>query len=172
MILHCGIFSFVTVARATSTWRLLLFPAQRFGLKHLYSHIHYLHQSSPLWIPSWAYFWSVLVVFLSKQRTRCCPSPPVFCCLTGAEMAQLCSCCPNSAQPGSCPFPSLPVAQPLLRPLAGANITWQSKCIHTWLLPCKPLPMGGQREVAKLSVIGPERGRARWENVMRNTWVE
>lgn len=34
MILHCGIFSFVTVAKATYTWRLLLFPAPVFSLKH------------------------------------------------------------------------------------------------------------------------------------------
>lgn len=44
---------------------------------------------------------------LNRERDAAHP-PLVCCCLTGAEMAQLCSCCPSSAQPGSCPFPSLP----------------------------------------------------------------
>lgn len=34
--------------------------------------------------------------------------PALCCCLTGALMAQLCSCCPYSAKPGSCLFSSLP----------------------------------------------------------------
>ena len=49
------------------------------------------------------------LLFLSKHGVWCCPSPPpVCCCLTGAEMAQLCSCCPSSAQPGPRLFLSLP----------------------------------------------------------------
>lgn len=45
---------------------------------------------------------------LNRGHDDAHPPAPVCCCLGGAEMAQLWTCRPSYALPGSCPIPSLP----------------------------------------------------------------
>lgn len=142
-MLHCGILSFVTVAGATSTWRLLLFPAP------------VLKTSSTLWtwehdpghVSDHSFSNTALpTVTMSEQTLCCCPSPSAWS--VAAWLALKWPSCaravPAQLSLVHVPSPSTHVVQPPPpRPLAGANLTWQPKCIYTWLLPCRPPPIGG-----------------------------
>lgn len=103
MILHCGFFSFLTVARATST----SLSSSSVQSKTYSTATHTIILNIFLIILSLTQLF-LQCCFLNREYDVAHPTPPVCCCLNSTGMTQLCSCCLSSAQPGSCPLPSLP----------------------------------------------------------------
>lgn len=82
-------------------------------------------------------------VFVSKHGVWCCPSPQSVAAWLALKWPSCVHAVPaqlSLVRVSSCPSH---VAQSLLRSPAGPHITWQPKCIHTWLLLCRPPPVGG-----------------------------
>lgn len=79
----------------------------------IHSRTHYKHNSCSLIISSLIqlFLWCCCVKVMCPPHTHThtptAHPTPVCCCLTSTGMTQLRSCCPSSAQSGSCPFPTL-----------------------------------------------------------------